>query len=730
MLLTGSYSLPLVLASYVVAVAAAFAALNTAARIARGGRRAVWWLVSGGIAMGTGIWSMHFIGMLAFQLPIPQGYDLAWTLYSLAISIATSTYALWQVAQAGVTTARLVIGALVLGGGIACMHYAGMASMQMQPAIDYHPGWLVASILIAVVAAGAALQIAYALRQEKRGQRRTRLVAALVMGFAIVGMHYTGMAAARFDAASVCGAALANGMSRELLAVLVGVCSAMILGAAITVSILERNIEERSLRASKALAEVNEQLSLMAWYDPLTGLPNRLLLQERLAGFIRASEASGRPFAVLFVDLDGFKGINDAFGHDQGDQVLAEVAARIGRVVGEDGTVARLGGDEFVVLADVEDAPDADQLATQLASQIDAGLEIDAGLVKVSASIGIALFPFDGVNARQLLANADSAMYHVKERGRNGHGFYNAELHLDVHAQMALVQDLRGACQRGELFLVYQPKVRAPDRAVIGVEALVRWRHPVRGLVMPDVFIPLAERYGMIIELGAWVLREACSQLAQWRSEGFDVPHIAVNLSAVQFRSAVLIDEILHLLHKEGLRGEDLLLEITETMALQDPETSLSLLTRLSSMGVRISIDDFGVGYSSLDYLKRLPACELKIDRSFVRDVVNDHRDAAIVEMVVGLGRRFGLDVIAEGVETEAQWDALVLLGCERMQGYLIGYPVGGAAFGEQLRNGRYLVAGARCGDTQGATHRHACRAADTEHDGDECRGECACTAG
>lgn len=690
--MTGTYSPHLVLASYVVAVVAAFVALNMAGRMAHGQHDAGGWRLFAGLVLGAGIWSMHFIGMLAFSLPIPVGYDLGWTLWSLLLAIAASSGALWLVSSRELAATRLVLAALLLGGGIAWMHYAGMASMQMSPDISYHPGWFAASIAIAVLAAGAGLQIARVLRHDRHGQQGKRVFAALVIGFAVVGMHYTGMAAARFAPDSMCRAAATSGMSRETLAIIVGAFSAALLGGSLAVSVLERRIVARSQRESTSLTQANEQLALLAWYDPLTGLPNRSQLQDRLAALIPACTAQGARFGVFFVDLDGFKGVNDAFGHDQGDRLLVQMAQRLGAAVGDGDMVARLGGDEFVVVSTVGDMVAAEQLASALAAQVGTPVQIDAGQVTVSASIGIAMFPEHGTSVRQLLANADSAMYHTKERGRNGFNFFCARLQLDAHAQMALVQDLRRATERGELFLVYQAQVHADDRALVGVEALLRWRHPRHGVMSPDVFIPLAERYGMIIGLGRWVLVEACRQLAEWRQAGWAVPHVAVNLSVVQLRTANLVEEVMQVLAGEGLRGDDLVVEVTESMALQDPEATLVVLDALAREGVRISIDDFGVGHSSLEYLKRLPASELKIDRSFILDLVDDHRNAAIVELVVGLGKRFGLEVIAEGVETEAQWDALVALGCERMQGYLTGRPVSGDEFSACLHVGAFAA--------------------------------------
>lgn len=694
--MTGTYSPSLVMASYLVASIASFAALNMTGRItASRGRVAYWWLGAGGLAMGTGIWSMHFIGMLAFQLPIPQGYDLAITLYSLSIAIAASTYALWLVTQDKLPRARLAGGALIMGSGIALMHYVGMASMRMQPGIEYRPVWFAASIVIAIGAAGAALWIAYALRDEGPRQRRNRMLAALVMGVAIVGMHYTGMAAARFPADSICGAVFGDGVSREALAGVIGVCTAAILSAAISISAVDRHLEERNSKLSRSLHRANEKLTYLALHDPLTGLPNRLLLEDRLNQSIETARLTQTRFALLFIDLDGFKGVNDAFGHPVGDRLLSHVSQCIRAGLRVQDTVARLGGDEFVVLVAINDPSDAASVAEKVREQVDRPLTLDAGAVQVSASIGIAVYPEDGQLPRDLLANADAAMYHVKEQGRNGYGFFEPQMDLGAHAQLALIQDLRLASARDELFLQYQPKVDARDGTLVGVEALVRWQHPRRGLVVPDIFIPLSEKHGLIMEIGRWVLDAACAQMMRWRHAGIDVPNIAVNLSPIQFRSPDLAGQVRDTLQRHGLPATALTLEITECATMHDPEASLAILQQLVDTGVRISIDDFGTGYSSLAYLKRLPAHELKIDRCFVEGIAEDKRDAAIVSTVVALGRSLGLDVIAEGVETVEQRRVLCAIGCTSLQGFQISHPlmpeVFEAQWGPLLGQGRRL---------------------------------------
>ncbi|MDE3209756.1 MAG: EAL domain-containing protein [Pseudomonadota bacterium] len=674
----GTYDYGLVAISYLVASLASYVALDMAGRItASQGSTSRWWLFAGGTAMGVGIWSMHFIGMLAFTLPIPQGYDLAITLYSLLIAIAASTYALWLVSQPTLPHRRLLGGALVLGAGIAAMHYTGMAAMRMVPGIDYDPWWFTLSIVVAIATAGAALWIAHHLRSEGRRIHRIRALAALVMGLAVAGMHYIGMAAARFPAGSYCGAALGHGVSSQWLACLVGVSSFAILGMAIVVSLLDRRMQERTTELSLSLQQANDKLTYLALHDPLTVLPNRFLLEDRLNQAVEKALRSTSRLALLIMDLDGFKSINDAYGHPVGDRLLVHVAAGIREVARAQDTVARLGGDEFVLLMEVDGPDDAALMADKLLRQARVPLDLGHGLVQVSASIGIALFPDDSSSARELLAYADAAMYHVKDQGRNAYGFFKASMNLGAQEHLALIQDLRKALAQNQLMLHFQPKLKAPEGPLLGVEALLRWQHPQRGLIMPDVFIPLAERNGLIIEIGDWVLDEACRQLAVWHREGHEIPSMAVNLSATQFRYAGLTGRVRDTLRRHGIAPGALTLEVTESTAMHDPEASLLILQELVDIGVHISIDDFGTGYSSLMYLKKLPASELKIDRGFIKDLLEGSEDEAIVTAIIALGKTLNLNIIAEGVETRQQQLLLTQLGCTALQGFHLGRPVG-----------------------------------------------------
>ncbi|CAJ0810525.1 putative signaling protein [Ralstonia wenshanensis] len=675
-MLASSYNPLLVLLSLFVAILASYTALDMAGRVVTAqGRAASWWLIGGASAMGLGIWSMHFVGMLALSLPIPVGYDVGITLTSLAIGIGASMFALWLVSRRELPWPRLAGGALLMGAGVAGMHYTGMAALRMNPGIQYNPARFALSIVIAVLASGVALWIAFRLRRQARRVRALRAGSAVVMGVAIVGMHYMGMSAAAFPFGSVCGAAH-TGASAEWLALVIIIVTLAVLAIALIISVLDLRMEARTALLANSLAAANKELAYLALHDNLTKLSNRVLLEDRLTQAIRTAEREKRRFALMFMDLDGFKSVNDVYGHHVGDLLLIDVAQRIGARVRQQDTVARVGGDEFVVLAYVDDPEDAGTLADALLEVVREPFMAGGHELRVSTSIGIAIYPGDGGNQHDLLTNADAAMYHAKGLGRNAYSFFEPSMNADVHQQLQLVQDLRRAVERHELVLHYQPKFNAPNGPIMGVEALVRWQHPQRGLVPADEFIPLAEKTGLIVPLGAWVLDEACRQMAQWHREGRTGWTVAVNLSALQFGHVALIDTVRDTLARHALDPRSLTLEITESTAMRDVDASLQILQQLDAMGVRISIDDFGTGYSSLLYLKRLPASELKIDRGFVRDLAHDTEDAAIVSAIVALGQTLNLRIVAEGVETAEQQAFLTRLGCHSLQGYLLGRPM------------------------------------------------------
>jgi len=676
-----SYNPLLVAASLFVAILASYTALDMAGRITTAqGRAAKWWLAGGASAMGVGIWSMHFIGMLAFSLPIPLGYDPAITMLSLLIAIASSVFALWLVCQEHLPWSRLSIGAILMGLGIASMHYTGMAAMRMLPLIHYIPSLFILSIIIAILASGAALWIAFHLRRPGTRVHRYRAAAGVVMGFAIVGMHYTGMAAAQFSLGSICGAAR-GGVNTGWLALLVIIVTMAILAITLIISVLDMRLESRTSKLAVSLAEANQELTYLALHDNLTKLPNRALLEERLRHAISRADREKHCFALMFLDLDGFKAVNDAYGHSVGDLLLVEAARRIEMRIRMQDTIARVGGDEFVFLGDVGEPADAAALAEKLLVLIREPFQIAGHELRMSVSIGIAMYPGNGKNQHELLTSADAAMYHAKSLGRDSYRFFEASMNSHVQAHLELTQDLRRAVDRRELVLYYQPKFEAPSGPAIGAEALLRWQHPTLGLIQPDDFIPLAEKTGLIVPIGEWVLDEACRQMREWHDGGRQHWTMAVNLSPVQFGHPDLIQVVRATLERHQLIPHCLTLEITESTAMRDADASVVILQQLHEMGVRIAIDDFGTGYSSLLYLKRLPATELKIDRGFVRNLAHDSEDRAIVSAIVALGQTLDLKIVAEGVETAAQQEFLTDMGCHSLQGFLFGHPMPPAQF-------------------------------------------------
>jgi diguanylate cyclase (GGDEF)-like protein len=680
-MLIGTYSPSLVVISLCVAILASYTALDLVGRIATARGRAVYlWRIGGALSMGVGIWSMHFIGMLAFSLPIELSYDLPITLLSLLIGILSSGFALWLVSQPRLPVGQLAFGSLIMGAGIAGMHYTGMAALKMEPGLGYDPMLFAGSLIIAVGASAAALYIAFRLRHSMPNVRLARGGAAVVMGIAIVGMHYTGMAAAMFAEGSFCGA-LGGGLSGKGLDYLVLITSLAVLGVTLLTSVLDARLEARTADLANSLTLANRELTQLALHDNLTGLPNRVLLADRIGQAIQKVEESGGCFALMFIDLDGFKPVNDAFGHHMGDQLLRAVAERLREHLPGQDTLARIGGDEFVLLVHLDEPNDAPAVAANQVNLISQAFRVAEQSLQVSASIGIVLYPGNGCDQAELLMNADAAMYHAKSAGKNGYSFFDGSMNTNARRQLQLLQDLRVAVERGELRLHYQPKFDAANGLPIGAEALLRWQHPELGLLQPDKFIGLAEKTGLIISVGDWVLDEACRQMRLWTLQGYGHWRIAVNLSALQFCHAGLVDSVASALARHHLAPNSLTLEITETTAMSDADASMSVLKKLSDMGVDLSIDDFGTGYSSLMYLKRLPANELKIDRGFVRDLEQDSDDAAIVSAIVALGQALGLRIVAEGVETDNQQSFLTELGCDSLQGYLLGHPLPAECF-------------------------------------------------
>ncbi|WP_326534166.1 putative bifunctional diguanylate cyclase/phosphodiesterase [Pseudorhodoferax sp.] len=678
-----------VLASVLIAALASYVALDLASRVHRPDRTAaLLWGAGGSLVMGVGIWSMHFIGMLAFSLPTPLGYSYGLTLASLCAAVLTSAVALGIASMGRLDATRLVAGALVMGMGICAMHYVGMAALDMAPGIAWDAAWVFVSATIAVVASGVALWLFFWLRSVDDAHRRPHQIgAAAVMGLAISGMHYAGMTAAAFPVGTVCLSVDALGGAG--LAVTVGLVCAVLLAATLALAALDSRVQRNTASLGAANARLrsvqsdNDALHRRVFSDALTGLPNRLLFEDRLMhALLRHDRAAERGSArklekigVLFIDLDGFKPVNDMYGHAAGDAVLKVAADRLQRLARSSDTVARMGGDEFLLL--VEDAgsvADCMALAARAVRALDEPFDVCGRTVRVAGSVGVAVYPDHGQRDK-LVANADAAMYAAKRNGGNGAALFAAHMDLNAGEQLGLLNDLRQALAQGQLSLHYQPKIDGRRGEVVGVEALLRWQHPVRGMVEPARFIPLAERFGLINQLGAWVIEEACRQMAAWGRSGLHM-RVSINVSAHQLREPGLVQRIAQALQDNAIPAAQLLCEITESVAMEDVEGTKRIFDGLARIGVYLSIDDFGVGYCSLSYLRQLPARQLKIDRSFVQDLEQSKDARAVVDAVIRLAHALGLRVVAEGVETAAQRDILLQMECDELQGFHFARPM------------------------------------------------------
>ncbi|HXP95843.1 MAG TPA: EAL domain-containing protein, partial [Telmatospirillum sp.] len=422
------------------------------------------------------------------------------------------------------------------------------------------------------------------------------------------------------------------------------------------------------------------QIEFLAHHDTLTGLPNRLLAKDRMEVVMARANRSRSKAALLFLDLDHFKKVNDSLGHPVGDELLRLAATRLRECLRETDTLCRQGGDEFLILlGDITEMEATSLVAEAILAKLAEPFSVMDQELSISASIGIAMYPDDGNDFETLSRHADIAMYHAKEMGRNAYRFFAEKMNVDSSEYLKVRNGLRQSLERNELLLHYQPQFDLTSGRAVGVEALIRWHHPDSGLIAPARFIPVAEESGLIVPIGAWVLNEACRQAMAWRRAGLTELVMAVNLSAVQFKRGDLLQTITEALALSGLPPQYLELELTESILISDTATVLAMVDQLTELGVKLSIDDFGTGYSCLAYLKRFRVDRLKIDQSFVRHITTDPNDRAIVQAIVQLARGLGLKTVAEGVEDEAALSALVALGCDDAQGYYLARPTGAA---------------------------------------------------
>ncbi|HEX5182066.1 MAG TPA: EAL domain-containing protein [Allosphingosinicella sp.] len=762
--------------------------------------RRPFWLGLAGLVAGVGIWSTHFVAMLAYRPSLPIGYDVPITLLSVVVAIAVSTCG-WFAALSSNRAAPPLAGALI-GAGISSMHYVGMAAVIVAGRIYWNSGLATASVMIGIVFAAAALT------WHSRHPQRTPWVAALLLTLAICGMHFTAMSAAsiwpdpRIDVppsaidqgtlativtvaallllaigfglvlfersmareqleearqraaladevirgaaerealhealqhhAAISNAALDNmaqGLSmydaedrliihNRRYAELYGIPTDLLKAGTPYSSVIDHLIESSGMvdlanpelqivpdlaRGASMQVELSDgrfieiqrqplpgggwvathedvtekqaasrRIAYLAAHDVLTGLPNRATFGERLKQEV-AQARRGRGFALLTIDLDRFKEVNDTLGHPIGDEILKAVSTRLIALVREGDTVTRLGGDEFAILQpDVGEEEDASALAARAIETLSAPFEFDGHTVAIGASVGISIAPADGLDADELLKMSDLALYRAKSDSRGTYRFFEEGMDSRLHERRKIENDLRTAIRKGQFEVHYQPLLDVKQGRIGCFEALVRWNHPERGLVQPNDFISIAEESGLIIPIGEWVLRQACRDAATWPED----IRVAVNLSAAQFKRGDLVAMTTSALGAAGLAPERLELEITESVLLNDETWVRSVLEKLTTLGIGIAMDDFGTGYSSLSYLRSFPFAKIKIDSSFVADLVGTTDSLAIVQATIQLSRKLGMKTTAEGVETEEQLRILTEEGCAEVQGYHVSRPV------------------------------------------------------
>jgi diguanylate cyclase (GGDEF)-like protein len=694
--MTGVYNPLLVCLSLMVAFLASYTAVELSGglnALASAKRRPLW-LVGGAMSMGLGIWSMHFIGMLAFSLPIAVGYDFSITAASLLLAISVSLIALATASRGALSRRRLCAAGTIMGIGVAGMHFTGMHALQMSPGIEYTIWKVALSVGVAIAASMAALWLAFRLRSPGiENLAVKRLGAAFIMAIAITGMHYLGMSAANFATGSLCLSG--EKLDPNWLAFIVTATSFAVLVG--TLALLGFHTSSLSISLKRA----NRQLHYLGTHDALTKLPNRQQLSLRIAQAVDECTRKESAFAVLFIDLDGFKSINDSLGHGVGDDLLQVCAERLCQDLRRTDMVARLGGDEFVIVVeDVADASSAVAVANGVLRRLSEEVVVNGLPLRVSASIGIAFYPRDGGNANELLHSADAAMYAAKQSGRNTFRVFEPQMNHVALKSLILQRDLHRALSDGELSVSFQPKFSVASQSVTGVEALIRWHHPELGEIPPLEFIPIAERSGLIVEIGDWVLHEVCRNIALWDAQGLPALTVAVNLSPIQFNVPDLVARIDALIAEAGVDPCRLMFEITETTAMQNIENTRCTIEALQSRGYTVAVDDFGTGYSSLGYLQRFKFDQIKIDGSFMRDLGSaGQRGGALLSAVVSLARALQIEVVAEGVETESQFRTLGELACDQAQGFLLSRPLPATEFLAFLRCAadRIVVAGTVC---------------------------------
>ncbi|HEX3138712.1 MAG TPA: EAL domain-containing protein, partial [Rhizobacter sp.] len=628
-------------------------------------------LCSSALAMSVGTWATHFVLMAGEPLPFSLGYDTWLTLAALALAFVSSFVGVTLCALPPLNTRRVLMGALIFGTGSCAVPAVALMALRLSPAPSWNYGLIAAGWAIACALAAGALFIVAA---RRRANATLGLWLQTLLALGLGGALSLGNAAVVLacHVPTLAFSMALDGVGASTLSALATVGVPVLLCLLMISSLLEA-------RFRVLLRRTRDEVKRAAQTDQLTSLPNRSMFEESLQLAVIRADRQQHRLGLLFINVDGLKALNESFGQSTGDRALCEVAKRLRGCVGRADVVARSGGDEFLVLLEGNpSSQDASHLADRVLGSMNALCRVEDHEVTLSCSIGIAMYPTHGAVSK-LIAHASAAMREAKHSGGASHRFFEDRMVAGAREQIELLQDLRRAIAQRELELYYQPKIHAPSGQITGAEALMRWKHPQRGMIGPHIFIPLAERFGLINALGNWLIEDVCRQIQLWQNEGLRM-RVSINLSVHQLRQSDLVARIVDALRRNHVEPSLLTCEITESAAMDDTRVTLQVIERLSAAGVHLSIDDFGTGYSSLSYLRQLAAEELKIDRSFVLDLETSADARAIVDAVIKLAQALGLKVVAEGVETEQQQEILRTLGCNELQGYLFAKPMPAAA--------------------------------------------------
>ncbi|UWE17347.1 putative bifunctional diguanylate cyclase/phosphodiesterase [Herbaspirillum huttiense] len=674
--MSASFHFLLLAFALLVASLSAYAALEVSERIVlQESQHRRLWLAIGAVVFGLGVWGAMLLTVASLDAPMPIAFDARMVVLTLLLCLSSAFYLMHLTGMRRPQPARLVIGGLAIGAAFNAAFHIALKSMTLVPPLVYHTPLLIVALVVSEVVAVFIVTLFSASNGRKpmtgslNSQQARRVLAALLVGAGLVSSAAAGLRALLIDpqAQSLAG----EGITREHLVNGLVFLAFLAMAMALVVSGVQRN---QVLK--KIVGRTNDKLLHFATHDVLTGLPNRALLADRIQHAVEVARRNGKPFAVLFMDLDGFKAINDSLGHAVGDGLLVAVAQRIRACIRGEDMVARIGGDEFVVVMSNLSTPEVvEQLSENILAELRLDFQIEDATLRVTSSIGIAVYPNSGESVDALMKNADAAMYEAKQSGRNTYRFFEPAMHASAMRHLQVRQALQQAIDQQQFRLHFQPKYRGAGKELTGLEALLRWHHPELGEMAPSEFIPIAERSGQILCIGDWVLHAVCRQIVCWDAVGVKPVKVALNLSPLQMRSD-LVERIIKVVSASGIAPQRLMFEITETAAMKDVERTTRVVRELQSLGFDIAIDDFGTGYSSLAYLAQFHCRQVKIDRFFTSRLdLDDHSGRAIVAAIIALAHALQMEVVAEGVETEGQLRELQLLHCDQVQGFLLGRP-------------------------------------------------------